>query len=152
MKKFKISKIISIICSIIGMILSLRGLISGLQSIVAGASGPGIGAEELDKLGLLFIVPSIIVSLIALIMTFFDFLITIDKIKNGLPYSHVSSLLKIGVIVLLIPIIVHECVREIKFGDSYLRIVLVIIVELIIFTIPAVLNTIKLKKQKKRMQ
>ena len=33
MKNFKISKIISIICSIIGLILSLLGLVAGLQSI-----------------------------------------------------------------------------------------------------------------------
>ena len=61
MKNFKISKIISIICSIIGLILSLLGLVAGLQSI----GTPGFGG-----IGVIFILPSVI----ALLVILFDFL------------------------------------------------------------------------------
>ena len=70
MKQFKISKVISIICSIIGLIFSSFGLIIGLQSIGA----PGLGG-----IGVIFIMPSVI----ALLVILFDFLITLGKIKKG---------------------------------------------------------------------
>lgn len=78
MKKFKISKIISIICSIIGLILSLLGLVAGLQSI---------GVLGFGGIGVIFILPSVI----ALLVILFDFLITLAIVKKGLIYSCINS-------------------------------------------------------------
>ena len=134
MKQFKISKVISIICSIIGLILSSSGLIMGFLSIGA----PGWGG-----LGVIFIMPSVI----ALIVILFDFLITLDKIKKGLIYSCINSIIKIGIIACFIPTAISDYKDEMKFGVSNYIIVIVL---LIIVTIPSILNIIKLIKLKKK--
>ena len=137
MKKFKISKVISIICSIIGLILSSFGLINGFQSIGA----PGWGG-----LGVIFIMPSVI----ALIVILFDFLITLDKIKKGLIYSCINSIIKIGIIACFIPTAISDYKYEMKFGVSNLEFDIIVIVLLTIVTIPSILNIIKLIKSKKK--
>ena len=90
MKEVKVQRIISIICSIVGLIISLYGLLAGLESI--GSTGFG-------GLGVIYILPSII----ALIIIILDLLITVDKIKKGLVYSCISSLIKIVTIICFIP-------------------------------------------------
>ena len=132
MKQFKISKVISIICSIIGLILSSFGLIMGLQSIGA----PGWG------LGVIFIMPSVI----ALLVILFDFLITLDKIKKGLIYSCVNSIIKIGIIACFIPTTISDYKYGMKFGVSNLDFDIIVIALLTIVTIPSILNIIKLTK------
>ena len=134
MKWFIISKVISIICSIIGLILSSFGLIMGLQSI---------GASGWEKLGVIFIIPSVIVMLVII----FDFLITIDKIKKGLIYSCINSIIKIGIICCLL----LAAISDYKFGTSNLELYIIVIVGLIVITIPSVLNIIKLIKSKKKL-
>lgn len=137
MKQFKISKVISIICSIIGLNLSSIGLIMGLQSIGA----PGWG-----ELGVIFIMPSVI----ALLVILFDFLITLDKIKKGLIYSCINSIIKIGIIACFIPTTISDYKYEMKFGASNLDFDIIVIVLLTIVTIPSILNIIKLIKSKKK--
>ena len=134
MKWFIISKVISIICSIIGLILSSFGLIMGLQSI---------GASGWEKLGVIFIIPSVIVMLVII----FDFLITLDKIKKGLIYSCINSIIKIGIICCLL----LAAISDYKFGTSNLELYIIVIVGLIVITIPSVLNIIKLIKSKKKL-
>lgn len=94
MKESKVKKI-SIICSILGFILSLFSLIIGLQSI---------GTNSWERLGIIFIMPSII----ALIIIILDFLIAVDKIKKGLIYSCIISVIKIGIIIYIIPITIYD--------------------------------------------
>lgn len=137
MKRFKISKVISIICSIIGLILSSFGLIIGLQSIGA----PGWGG-----LGVIFIMPSVIAVLVIL----FDFLITLGKIKKGLVYSCISSIIKIGIIACFIPTAISDYKYEMKFRVSSLGFDIMVIVVLTIVTIPSILNIIKLINSKKK--
>ena len=127
MKKFKISKIISIICSIIGLILSLLGLVAGLQSI---------GAPDFGGIGVIFILPSVI----ALLVILFDFLITLDKIKKGLIYSCINSIIKIGIIACFISTAISDYKYEIKFGVSNLNFDIIVILALTIVIIPSILN------------
>lgn len=135
MKLYKSLKGISVICSILGFILSLYGLISGLTSI--GASGFG-------QLGIIFIMPSIFAFIIILL----DYLITIDKIKRGLIYSFISSLIKIGFIVIFIPSTLYDYKYEMQYGVSNFDFDLILIVSLLIVTIPSILNIIKLINKK----
>ncbi len=137
MKLFRISKVISIICSIIGLILSSYGLIIGLQSI---------GADGLGQIGVIFIIPSII----ALLVIVFDFLITLDKIKKGLIYSCINSIIKLIIIGCFIPSTIHEYKYEINYGVSNFDFNLIVIVALTIITIPSILNIIKLFKLKNK--
>ena len=130
MKRF----IISIICGIIGLILSTFGLIMGLQSI---------WASGWEKLGVIFIMPSVI----AMLVIIFDFLITLDKIKKGLIYSCINSIIKIGIICCLL----LAAISDYKFGASNLELYIIVIVGLIVITIPSVLNIIKLIKSKKKL-
>lgn len=85
MNKNKILKIVSFICSIIGLILALMGLIVGLLSLKA---------TDFGKIGAIYILPSIT----AFIIIFLDYLISTNKIKNGLKYSYISSIIKIIII------------------------------------------------------
>lgn len=137
MKQFKISKVISIICSIIGLILSSFGLITGLQSIGA----PGWGG-----LGVIFIMPS----LIAILVILFDFLITLDKIKKGLIYSCFSSIIKTCILARFIPIVIYDCKYEMEFGVSNLDFDIIVIATLTMVSIPSILNIVKLIKSKKK--
>jgi len=137
MKQFKILKVISIICSVIGLILSSFGFVMGLQSI----SAPGWG-----RLGVIFIMPSVITFIVIL----FDFLITLDKIKKGLIYSCINSIIKIGIIVCFVPITIRDYKYEMRFGVSNLDFDIIAIVLLTIVTIPSILNIIKLIKSKKK--
>lgn len=134
MKKIKISKIISIICGIIGLIVSVFGLIIGLESI---------GADGLDAIGVIFIMPSIVAFIIILV----DFLITLGKIKKGLIYSWINSIIKIGIILCFIPITIDDYMYEMKYGASNLTFDLIVIILLTIITIPSITNIIKLKKK-----
>lgn len=139
MEVFRGQKIISIICSILGFILSLYGLTVGLQSI--GAYGWG-------QLGVIFITPSVI----ALIIILLDFLIAVDKIKRGLIYSCISSLIKIGIIVCIIPNIIYDYKYEVQYGASNLDFALILIGSLTIVSIPSILNIIKLITFKKNSE
>ncbi len=131
MKEFKVQRTISIICCLIGIALSLYGLIVGLESI--GATGFG-------GLGIIFIGPSVV----ALIIILCDFLIAIDKIKKGLIYSFISSLIKIALIINFIPSLIYNIVEEARDGVSNLDFDLIFIALLIVITIPSILNIIKL--------
>ena len=134
-KPFKMSKRISIICCIIGLVLSLYGLTIGIQCI---------NADGWDRIGVIFIPPSII----ALIIIVFDFLITTDKIKKGLIYSCISSIIKISIIGCLIPSTIYSYKNEIEYGSSNLYFDLILIISLIIIAIPSTINIIKLIKLK----
>lgn len=136
MKLFKIKKIISIICSLIVFLSASLGLMLGLRSI---------GADGWDKLGVIFIMPSIF----SLLIIILDFFITIEKIKRALVYSYFSSLIKIGIIVLFIPSTIYDYKYEIEYGVSNLRFDFTLIVLLMIATIPSVLNIMKLTTSKK---
>lgn len=126
MEQFKITKSISFMCSIISFMLSSNLLIISLQSI---------GETGWEALGVLLIIPSAILFLVVL----FDFLITLGKIKKGVTYSCVGSIMKIS----LIPMIIDA-----NGGiDSF---VILIIISLIIITIPSVLNFIRLIYIKKK--
>ena len=130
---------ISIICSIIGFIVSSFGLILGLNSI---------GAPGWDALGVIFIMPSVL----AFILVLFDFLISIDKIKKGLTYSVLSTLIKLGAIALFIPSTMYSIQQEMKGNLSNFQFDLTCIVLLIVVAIPSILNIVKfinLKKQEK---
>ena len=137
MKLFKIKKIISIICSLIVFLSALLGLKLGLQSI---------GAEGWEQLGVIFIMPCIVAMLIIIL----DFLITIEKIKKALVYSYISTLIKIGIIILFIPSTIYDYKYEIKYGVSNLDFELILIVALTIITIPSILNMVKLIKLKNK--
>lgn len=137
MKLCKIQKVISIICSIIGLILASYGLLMSLQSI---------GADGWGQLGVIFIMPSII----ALTVIVFDFLITVGKIKRGLIYSCINSLIKICIIGCVIPSTIYDYKYEIKYGVSNLYFDLILIVALTIITIPSILNITKLIKLKNK--
>lgn len=132
----KMEKIISIICCIFGVIISLYGLIVSLQSI---------GTDGWEKLGVIFIIPSVI----ALIVTILDLLITVDKIKRGLIYSCISSLIKIGIIIYLIPSIISNYKYGVQYNVSNLSFELILITFLTIITIPSILNITKLISSKK---
>ena len=134
MKLIKIQKVISIICSALGFILSLLGLKLSLQSI---------GADGWGQLGVIFIIPSVF----ALLIIVLDFLITVGKIKKGLIYSCISSLIKIGIIILFIPSTIYDYKYELQYGVSNLDFDLILIVLLVIITIPSILNTIRLIKK-----
>lgn len=129
-------KVISIICSIIGFVLALYGLFAGLQSI---------GAEGFGQLGIIFIMPSIL----ALVIITLDFLITIDRIKKGLVYSWISTLLKIGIIALFIPSTIYDYNYEMQYGVSNLDFDLLVIGLLIVVAIPSIMNIFKLVNKKK---
>lgn len=135
MKKAKIVKKISIICSIIGLISSILGLIVGITSIVN---------PDLGRIGTLLIYPSIILFLTNLI----DLLITVEKIKKGLIYSFISSLIKIEYIIHLIIIALNEK----KYGFQSPKFITIIFTCLIaaIITIPSTFNTIKLFNKRKK--
>lgn len=118
-------------------IFSLFGLIYGLKSF---------NADGFGRLGVIFIMPSVI----SLIIIVLDFFITIGKIKRGLIYSFIISLIKIGIIVLLIPITFHDYKYEMQYGQSNFKFDLILIISLIIVTIPSILNTINLISLRKR--
>ena len=131
MKLFKIQKVISIICSGLGFVFSLLGLIYGLQSI--GTAGWG-------GIGVIFILPSIIACLNIML----DFFVTIGKIKKGLIYSCISTLIKTVIIIVAISNTIHEYKYELQYGVSNLDFDLILIIALIVITIPSILNTIRL--------
>lgn len=137
MNSFKTQKVISIACSVLVFIFSLFGLIYGLKSV---------NADGFGQLGVIFIMPSVI----SLIIIVLDFFITIGKIKIGLIYSFIISLIKIGIIVLLIPITIHEYKYKIQYDSSNFKFDLILIISLIIATIPSILNTINLIFLRKR--
>lgn len=136
MESFSTSKAISKGCGILGLLLSGYGLTVGLLSI--GASGFG-------GIGVIFILPSII----AFLIIGFDYLITIDKIKKGLIYSFISSLIKIGIIAIFIPALIKDIKYEMQYHASNTTFDIIVIIGLIIITIPSILNIIKLIKAKK---
>lgn len=125
----------SVLLSIIGLVLAIFGLLLGLQSI---------GADGMGQLGIIFIVPSIF----AFIIIAFDLLVTIGKIKRGLIYSCVSSIIKICFIIYFIPITIYDYNYQMQYGVSNLSFDLILLVFLILVTIPSVLNVIKILKLK----
>ena len=133
----KFLKAISIICSIIGFLAAGFGLFMGINSI---------GATDLNGIGVIFIMPSIIAFLIVLA----DFLIVIDKVRPAIAYCVVSNLVKLGIIMQFIPMTLYNYSYEKQFGVSNLKFDLTCIILLAIITIPSIYNTIKyfaLKKQ-----
>ena len=136
MKLIKLQKVISIICSVLGFILSLFGLKVGLQSI---------GADGWDQLGVIFIMPSAF----ALLIIVLDFLITIGKIKKGLIYSYIITLIKITIIILFIQSTINDYKYELQYGVSNLNFNLILIAFLVIITIPSILNIIRLDSLRK---
>lgn len=133
----KFLKAISIICSIIGFLAAGFGLFMGVNSI---------GATDLNGIGVIFIMPSIIAFLIVLA----DFLIVIDKVRPAIAYCVVSNLVKLGIIIQFIPMTLYNYSYEKQFGVSNLKFDLTCITLLAIITIPSIYNTIKyfaLKKQ-----
>lgn len=139
MELLKKEKVISIICEGLGFVLGVLGLLICLQSI---------GAEGLGQIGIIFIIPSII----ALIIIILDFLVTVGKIKKGLIYSWISSLIKVGSIVLLIPSFVYEYKYQMQYGVSDLKFDFILIIGLIVIAIPSILNTIKLMALRKKSE
>ena len=133
----KFLKAISIICSIIGFLAAGFGLFMGINSI---------GATDLNGIGVIFIMTSIIAFLIVLA----DFLIVIDKVRPAIAYCVVSNLVKLGIIMQFIPMTLYNYSYEKQFGVSNLKFDLTCITLLAIITIPSIYNTIKyfaLKKQ-----
>ena len=135
MESAKIKRMISIICSLIGFVFSLYGLIIGLKSA---------DADGLDQLGVIFIMPCIV----ALFIITLDCLITVSKSKGGLIYSYISSFIKIGIILCLIPTTIQNYKNEMKFGTSNFKFDLFLIALLAIVTIPSILNIIRLRINK----
>lgn len=125
----------SVLLSIIGLVLAIFGLLLGLQSI---------GADGMGQLWIIFIVPSIF----AFIIIAFDLLVTIGKIKRGLIYSCVSSIIKICFIIYFIPTTIYDYNYQMQYGVSNLSFDLILLVFLILVTIPSVLNVIKILKLK----
>lgn len=136
MESFSISKAISKGCGILGLLISGYGLTIGLLSI--GASGFG-------GIGVIFILPSIF----AFLIIGFDYLITIDKIKRGLIYSFISTIIKIGIIAYFIPALVDDIKYEMEHHASNMTFDIIVLVSLAIITIPSILNIVKLIKAKK---
>lgn len=125
----------SVVLSVIGLVLAIFALLLGLQSI---------GVDGMWQLGIIFIVPSFF----AFIIIAFDLLVTIDKIKRGLIYSCVSSIIKICIIIYFIPITIYDYNYQMQYGVSNLSFDLILLVFLILVTIPSVLNVIKILKLK----
>ncbi|MBR3362337.1 MAG: hypothetical protein IKG40_00255 [Bacilli bacterium] len=139
MKEVKNKKRISIICCLIGFVLSLFGLLVGLASL---------GADGLQRIGIIFIMPSIFAFIIILL----DFLIAIDVIKIGLIYSWISTIIKILIIILFIPNTIYNLKYELQFGVSNFGFDLILIVLLFIITIPSVVNIIKFRSLKNEIE
>ena len=125
----------SVVLSVIGLVLAIFALLLGLQSI---------GVDGMGQLGIIFIVPSFF----AFFIIAFDLLVTIDKIKRGLIYSCVSSIIKICIIIYFIPITIYDYNYQMQYGVSNLSFDLILLVFLILVTIPSVLNVIKILKLK----
>ncbi len=125
----------SVVLSVIGLVLAIFALLLGLQSI---------GVDGMGQLGIIFIVPSFF----AFIIIAFDLLVTIDKIKRGLIYSFVSSIIKICIIIYFIPITIYDYNYQMQYDVSNLSFDLILLVFLILVTIPSVLNVIKILKLK----
>lgn len=132
-----LKKVVSIICEGLGFIFGLFGFLIGLQSIEK---------DGWEQLGSIFIMPSII----ALIIIILDFLVTIGKIKKGLIYSVISSLIKVGSILILIPSFIYDYKYEMQYGVSDLKFYFILIIMLIVIAMPSILNTIKLIALRKK--
>lgn len=135
---FKVLKIISIIICIFIFFIALFGLIVSIDST---------NAEGMARLGALFILPSCV----AIIISFFDFLISTDLLKIGITYSFISTLIKIISILFIIRPIPYEF-RQASIGNlSNLNFFIVLLILLLITTIPSTTNIIKLILRKKRI-
>ncbi len=128
----------STVFSVIGLVLAISGLLIGLQSI---------GADSWEQLGIIFILPSFL----AFIIIVFDLLVTVGKIKRGLIYSCISSIIKICIIIYFIPSTIYDYNYQMKYGVSNLSFDLILIAILIIITIPSVLNVVRLLKSKNKL-
>lgn len=126
----------SMLFSVVGLVLAIFGLLIGLQSI---------GAEGWGQLGIIFIIPSIL----AVVIIVFDLLVTVGKIKRGLIYSCISSIIKICIIIYFIPTTIYDYNYQMKYGVSNLSFDLILLALLILVTIPSVLNVVRLLKSKK---
>lgn len=138
MNKNKTLKIVSFIYSIIGLILALMGLIVGLLSLKV---------TDFGKIGAIFILPSIT----AFIIIFLDYFNCSNKIKNGLKYSYISSIIKIIIIACCIPEAVDDYMYELKYGESNFDFDLILIISLTLVAIPSILNIITLTKNKSKI-
>ena len=87
---------------------------------------------------------------IVLIIIILDFLVTIGKIKKGLIYSVISSLIKVGSILILIPSFIYDYKYEMQYGVSDLKFYFILIIMLIVIAMPSILNTIKLIALRKK--
>ena len=127
----KVSKILSSICSLLSAIFAVLFLFIGLTSL---------NATGLGRIGIIFILPA----LISLVIILIDFLITIGKIKNGLFYSCLISLVKLGFIIVLMPSTIYNYNYQQQYGYSNLEFDIYLIVFLIIISIPSIINSIRL--------
>lgn len=116
---------ISIICSVLGIIMASLGLIGGLSCI---------GKGGFDGIGVIFILPSFI----ALSIILLDLLITVEFIKSGFIFSCISSIIKIGAILYLLPSFRYDYTHQMH-NYKFFMIVFSI---LFIVTIPSILNVI----------
>lgn len=145
MEKKGFSTKISKVCLVICLLMAGYGLIIGISSI---------GAPGLDGIGVLFIPISIVVLLIVL----FDYLITkgrtksgktkSGKTKRGFVYSFISLIIKCLIIVYFIIKLFNDYEYEIRHGASNLSFDIVVVCAMTIFTIPTIINVIKLGKEK----
>lgn len=91
----RIIKIVSVILSVLGIVLSLQMLAMGVES--TGASG-------LARLGVIFILPS----LLFLLFSVFDLIVATSKAKGGIRYSYISTIARIVMILLFFRIFTVE--------------------------------------------
>lgn len=129
----KAEKIMSIICSIIGFIVSSIFLVSEITEILFG----GFGVYESFVL--------IPFSIIVYINILRDFLISIDKSKDGLKYAYISCIIKFILILLLILIFIRD--SQLEYGTIQLENNIIAFVLMIIITIPSAFNIMKLKQR-----
>ncbi len=125
MKKNNIPRVISIICSVICLAATSYGLLVGLLGLSA--------TEWPDALNTIFLLPSLIIFPICL----FDFLIATDKIKKGLVFSCVNSIIKVGIIIV---IFINARYRNLSDFE------VLAIVFFTIMSITSIINMLKLAK------
>ena len=121
-------RLISIIFTILALIPTVYLFVLGLASINA----PG-----LKGIGIIFIVPA----LIGIVTIILDYLININLIKKGLLYSCIVTIIRLGIIGILLPVIIVDL--DTMPSDIVLNIYIVL--TLLIMAIPSIINIIKLK-------
>lgn len=140
MEKKGFSTKISKVCLVICLLMAGYGLIIGISSI---------GAPGLDGIGKIFIPTSVV----ALLIVLFDYLIIkrrtkSGKTKRGFVYTFISLIIKCLIIVYFIIKLFNDYEYEIRYSASNLYFDIVVVCAMTIFTIPTIINVIKLGKEK----